>query len=203
MRAHWQQVYETKPDSALSWHRASSGMSLDLIRAAPADPTTPVIDVGGGASVLVDDLLAAGYSDVTVLDISEAALGRARLRLAERASQAAWIVGDVCRWAPPRRWAVWHDRAVFHFLTDAVGQDTYLAALAAGTTADATAIFATFAPDGPERCSGLPVQRYDAEALARRLGRGFRLVAERRETHVTPWGAEQRFCYATLRRVTA
>jgi SAM-dependent methyltransferase len=199
-RDHWDTVYAGKPETAVSWYQPHAERSLQLIRAAPGGRDAAVIDVGGGASTLVDDLLADGYRDVTVLDISESALSRAKARLGARAGDVGWIVADITNWAPPRTWTVWHDRAVFHFLTEKGQQDAYIAALKSATDRGATVIVATFALDGPERCSGLPVQRYDAATLMVRLGNDFRLVSASTERHVTPGGVEQRFAYSVLER---
>lgn len=199
-RSHWQAVYETKDATAVSWYEAEPRRSLDLIGRASADPQAAVIDVGGGASTLVDRLLAAGRRDVTVLDVSAEALARTRARLGTSAGGVEWIVADITRWRPSRTWAIWHDRAVFHFLTDPDDQAAYLGALRAATGPGARVVLATFAPDGPERCSGLPVMRYDAAGLAGRLGPAFTLVDADRAVHLTPWGAEQRFTWTLFRR---
>jgi SAM-dependent methyltransferase len=199
-RSHWEDVYTAKRDTAVSWYQPHSVRSLELIEKASPDRRTSVIDVGGGASTLVDDLISRGFTDLTVLDIAEAPLERSRARLGKAAGKVTWIAGDITNWTPPRTWNVWHDRAVFHFLTERAQQDAYIAALTVATRPGATAIFATFALDGPDRCSGLPVQRYSAESLASRLGPAFTLIGQARETHRTPSGAEQRFSYAVLRR---
>jgi SAM-dependent methyltransferase len=199
-RSHWEDVYTAKRDTAVSWYQPHSVRSLELIEKASPDRRTSVIDVGGGASTLVDDLISRGFTDLTVLDIAEAPLERSRARLGKAAGKVTWIAGDITNWTPPRTWNVWHDRAVFHFLTERAQQDAYIAALTVATRPGATAIFATFAHDGPDRCSGLPVQRYSAESLASRLGPAFTLIGQARETHRTPSGAEQRFSYAVLRR---
>jgi len=197
---HWQRVFTTKADSEVSWYQPRPDVSLDLVTAAAPDRDVAIIDVGGGASTLTDHLLAVGYHDLTVLDISEAALKRARERLGAEAAKVDWIAADVTRWSPDRRWAVWHDRAAFHFLTDTARQDAYIRAMTKATAPNAIVIIATFALDGPERCSGLPVQRYSPATLAARLGQEFGLVEGRTEDHVTPAGAVQRFSYAMLRR---
>ena len=199
LRDHWEGVYSTKAETALSWYQRHSNQSLAYVAAA-AGKASHIIDIGGGSSTLVDDLLERGYENVTVLDISGAALAKAKARLAGRASRVAWIVADITRWRPPRLYDVWHDRAVFHFLTKAEEQDAYIAALRAGTERGAVVIVATFALDGPEKCSGLPVERYSPEILAKRLGATFVLTGQTQETHSTPWGAEQRFSYAVFRR---
>lgn len=200
-RDHWDNVYATKAETAVSWFQLHSARSLELIGSASPDGRAAVIDVGGGASTLVDDLLARGFADVTVLDIAEPALERAKARLGKNADKARWIVADITRWTPARTWDIWHDRAVFHFLTDRASQDAYVAALTAATRPGATVVISTFALDGPEKCSGLPVQRYSPETLAFRLGAAFVLADHANETHKTPWGSEQRFSYAVLKRV--
>ena len=196
---HWERVYSTRAATEVGWYQPRPDMSLDLITANAPDRATPVIDVGGGASTLARDLLDAGYIDVTVLDISEAAVARSRAHIGERGG-AQFIVADVTGWTPERRWGVWHDRAAFHFLTDPAGQDAYVAALFAATEPGAIAIIATFALDGPEKCSGLPVLRYGPETLAARLGQGFALVSGTGEDHRTPSGVVQRFAWTVLRR---
>lgn len=198
-QAHWDKAYTEKSDNQLSWFQDVPARSLAMIAAASSHGS--VIDVGGGASRLADALLDAGYADVTVLDISQAALDRAQARLGARAAQMRWICADIARWVPDRAWDVWHDRAVFHFLIERKAQDAYIAALTAATHPGSAVILSTFALDGPERCSGLPVQRYSAEALAARLGAGFALTDQAAERHVTPWGSIQSFTYAAFRRM--
>jgi SAM-dependent methyltransferase len=197
---HWNRVYGTKAEGEVSWFQPRPERSLALIAAAAPDRSVPVIDVGGGASTLVDELLRAGYGDVSVLDISEAALGRSKARLGAKAEGVAWIVADITDWKPARAFRVWHDRAVFHFLTDAARQAAYIEALRKATAPGSVCIIATFALDGPERCSGLPVQRYSAATLAARLGPEFALAAEEAERHVTPGGAAQSFMYSVFKR---
>lgn len=199
-RAHWDTTYATKTDSQVSWHQPVPERSLALITSAAPDSSTAIIDVGGGTSRLVDRLLARDYADITVLDVSAVALGRARDRLGVSAAKVEWITADITEWRPQRSWGVWHDRAVFHFLTDRTLQDAYIAALTAATRAGSAVIIATFALDGPERCSGLPVHRYSAETLAARLGPGFSLYAGSTETHPTPFGTTQKFSYAAFKR---
>lgn len=198
-QAHWDKAYTEKSETQVSWFQDVPARSLTMI--AAASPTGSVIDVGGGASRLVNALLDAGHADLTVLDISQAALDRARSRLGPRAALVSWFCADITRWEPERTWDVWHDRAVFHFLTERPAQDTYIAALTAATRPGAAVILSTFAPDGPERCSGLAVQRYDAASLAQRLGADFTLCDQAAEHHVTPWGSIQSFTYAAFRRV--
>ena len=197
-KPHWNAAYTAKADDQVSWFQQMPTRSLAMI--AKVAPVGSVIDVGGGASRLVDALLDAGRDDVTVLDISQAALDRTKVRLGDRATKVTWICTDITEWRPDRTWDVWHDRAVFHFLTDAASQDTYIKALTAATHPGSAVILSTFALTGPERCSGLPVQRYSPASLAARLGSGFVLEDEALEAHVTPWAAIQDFAYAAFRR---
>ena len=199
-QAHWQQVYETKATDAVSWYQPVPQPSADLLQLAGADAESGIIDIGGGASTLVDWLLDNGFRDVTVLDLSDAALAAARARLGDAASGVSWIAADVTRWRPARLYDVWHDRAAFHFLTYPFDLAGYLHRLRSALRAGGHAIIGTFAPDGPEKCSGLPVERYDAKSLAATLGDGFRLVDSCRHDHVTPWGSVQRFHFGTFRR---
>jgi SAM-dependent methyltransferase len=198
---HWNRVYETRRETEVSWYQATPGLSLALVREFAPATTAAVVDIGGGASSFTLELLRAGYRDLTVLDISAAALDRAKAHIGEDAARIGWIVADLAVWKPERQWQVWHDRAVFHFLTARPAQDAYIAALKAALPAGAIAIISGFAPDGPGKCSGLPVIRYDAAALSERLGEGFELLKEMREAHTTPGGVVQNFYYAVLRRV--
>ncbi|NPU65993.1 class I SAM-dependent methyltransferase [Bradyrhizobium sp. 83012] len=191
--AHWQTVYTTKTETEVSWHQDEPATSLRLIREAGAGPSSRIIDVGGGASRLVDALLTAGYGALTVLDISEAALAAARARLGAPAATVGWIAADVRRWRPQASYDVWHDRAAFHFLTDAVDREAYVARLRSAVVPGGAVIIGTFALDGPEKCSGLPVVRYDAQSLAGTLGTGFVLQDNCTEAHRTPWGSVQKF----------
>jgi len=170
-----------------------------MIRRTGVSRTVPIIDVGGGASRLVDYLLAHGFVDVTVLDVSATALMRARERLGTAADRVTWIAADITAFASPRRFQVWHDRAVFHFLTEAADRQRYVAALRAALAPRGHVVIATFGLDGPERCTGLPVERYSATTLAAELGPGFTLLGEQREPHVTPAGTVQQFQYCWFR----
>jgi SAM-dependent methyltransferase len=198
-KQHWEQVYRDKAEDAVSWFQIHPQVSLDLIKSC-TKPEDALIDVGGGASRLVDHLLAEGYTDLTVLDVSEAALERAGARLGKAALKVQWLVADITLWRPERQYRLWHDRAVFHFLTEPEDRSAYLAALSAALAPGAHAVIASFALDGPERCSGLPVQRYSPESLAEELGADFRLRESRDETHLTPMGRLQRFQYSLLER---
>ena len=196
---HWNEVYASKRANEVSWFQATADISLELI--SEESPRAAIVDIGGGASVLVDQLLAAGFGDVSVLDISERPLAASKVRLGARAGDVHWIVGDVLSWTPARAYDVWHDRASFHFLTDERDRSTYRSALTKGLRRGGSLILATFAQDGPEQCSGLPVQRWSAGALAAELGPGFRLIESLRESHRTPSGAVQPFTWARFERV--
>jgi 2-polyprenyl-3-methyl-5-hydroxy-6-metoxy-1,4-benzoquinol methylase len=199
--AHWENVYATKPATSVSWFQVTPGPSLRALERLRLGPANSIIDVGGGASSLVDELLDAGWADLTVLDVAGTALEIPKMRLGARAGLVNWIVADVTCWRPARSYDVWHDRAVFHFLTDPLDRGGYCAALKAALPSGGHLILATFALDGPERCSGLPVQRYDAIGLATELGEGFAPVDHWREPHVTPGGTRQNFTWCTFRKV--
>jgi 2-polyprenyl-3-methyl-5-hydroxy-6-metoxy-1,4-benzoquinol methylase len=193
-------VYTTKGEQEVSWYQARPEVSLELIASASSARHASVIDIGGGASRLPDTLLEAGFADVTVLDVSEAALATSRARLGSAASRINWIAADVTMWEPTRQFDVWHDRAVLHFLTDPADRAAYVETLLKALRLEGTAIIGTFALDGPEKCSGLPVVRYDAAKLAQLLGASFTLVATKPHEHVTPWKSTQRFQFSVFRR---
>ena len=197
---HWQKVYTSKGENEVSWFQERPSPSLELIVQVGATPASAIIDVGGGASRLVDHLIDRGFEDLTILDLSDAALQTAKARLGARAPEVHWIVGDVTVWEPSRTYDVWHDRAAFHFLTEPADRDAYVVRLNKAVQHGGHVIIATFAPDGPERCSGLPIVRYDPDALARTLGPGFELVESRRHDHVTPSGNTQRFQFSRFLR---
>lgn len=200
-QTYWNSVYQTKGDAAVSWYEDTPQLSVGLIRAAGAGPEAAVIDAGGGASRLVDSLLADGQRAVTVLDLSTEALSLARQRNSSAGDRVRWVVADITTWAPDRRYDLWHDRAAFHFLTAPEDQVAYARTLDAALVAGGAAIIGTFAPDGPEQCSGLPVMRHDAASIAAVLGDGFRLEAEQRHDHHTPWDSIQRFQFGTFRKL--
>jgi trans-aconitate methyltransferase len=197
---HWENVYRSKGEREVSWFQETPAISLALIAATGAARQSALIDVGGGASRLVDALLAEGYTAVTVLDLSPSALAAAQARLGARSAQVTWIAADVVTWKPPQRYDVWHDRAAFHFLTAPADQAAYAACLHAALKPGGHAIIATFAPEGPERCSGLPVVRHDAASIGAVLGAAFALVETRRHDHATPMGTTQRFQFSVFRR---
>ena len=192
---HWNEVYRTKGAQDVSWFQAEPVLSLELIKTARVPADGSILDVGGGASVLVDRLLEAGYARLGVLDISAEALALARQRLGARASGVEWFESDVTQFQPPHPFALWHDRAVFHFLTVAADRRAYVAALERTLAPGGAVIIATFALDGPPQCSGLDVTRYDEQTLSAELGSGFALREVRCETHRTPWNTEQCFIY--------
>jgi len=198
---HWQQVYSTKSAGEVSWYQPTPAASLDALTRVGAKPLDSLIDVGGGASTLVDALLARGWHDLTILDIADAALEASRKRLGEQAAEVSWIVEDIRDWSPHRRWAIWHDRAVFHFLVDEADRERYKEKLLKGLSPNGVVIFATFSPDGPEKCSGLPVRRYDAPTLLAELGSQFELIEAWSEEHATPWESRQSFCWTAFRRI--
>jgi trans-aconitate methyltransferase len=199
-RNHWENVYATKGENQVSWFQETPAPSLELIELTRAIPGSGIIDIGGGVSRLADCLVSQGYEDVTVLDLSAAALAAARSRMGDKANRVTWLAADVTEWEPSRSYDVWHDRAAFHFLNLPMEQVAYVARLRRALRPGGHAIIGTFAPDGPERCSGLPVSRYDAEGLAATLGSGFELIDTRRHEHTTPWGAKQKFQFSTFRR---
>lgn len=198
---HWTQVYEDKAPSTVSWYQESPEPSLRALSQFGAPPSSSFIDVGGGASNLVDTLLERGWHDITVLDLAAPALGAAKARLGALASKVHWEVADITNWPPPRQFDVWHDRAVFHFLTEAEQREAYRRTLLAGLAPGGLVIMATFALDGPEKCSGLAVQRYDPPSLASELGKALVLIDGWREEHVTSWGAKQSFNWCAFRNV--
>ena len=197
--AHWDEAYGRLGASGVSWFREHAEPSLALLSQV-GDQVGSVIDVGGGASPLAAALLDRGIPDVAVLDISPTALDAARAALGGRAEQVQWITADLRTWQPERTWDLWHDRAVFHFMVTDAERDAYRRALASAIAPGGHVIAATFAPDGPEQCSRLPVRRYGADELVAALGNGFVLLDERREVHVTPAGAEQPFTWVLARR---
>jgi SAM-dependent methyltransferase len=199
-RAHWEAVWGRLGEDQVSWYQPRPDVSLALVRRAGLPPSAGILDVGGGASRLVDLLLADGHDAVTVLDIAEPALARARARLGAEAARVRWVTADVTAWTPDRPYLLWHDRALFHFLGDARDRAAYLRVMGAAVAPTGQVIIGAFAPDGPERCSGLPVVRYDAAALAAALGSGWRLVEEVAEGHATPKGTLQRFQFGRFAR---
>ncbi len=194
-KQHWEQVYTNRSPLEVSWYQAEPALSLALIERSRAGKEAAVIDIGGGASLLVDRLLARGYRQLAVLDISGTALDVARKRLGAEASAVEWIESDITRFRAARQYAVWHDRAVFHFLTDPGDRRRYVEALRRSLAAGGQAIIAAFAPGGPTRCSNLDIVQYDAARLQAELGPEFRLEEQQGESHTTPAGKVQEFLY--------
>jgi SAM-dependent methyltransferase len=199
-RDHWNRVYQNKTPENVSWYQRRPDISLALIAASGVPREAFIIDVGGGASVLVDHLLELGFVNLAVLDLAGSALNASQARLGARAADVEWHEADVTNFVPPHRYALWHDRAVFHFLTAAEDRARYVETLRKALEPSGAVVIATFAPEGPPKCSGLDVVRYDEKSIAAELGAEFRLQEARRETHLTPWEAEQRFNYFRFRR---
>jgi trans-aconitate methyltransferase len=197
---HWDETYG-HGDTTRSWFQSEPVLSLRTLDRVGIGPADSVIDVGGGSSPLAAALLARGHSDLTVLDVSIIGMQAAQQRLGAAADQVRWLLGDVRTWQPPRCYVLWHDRALFHFMTTEQDREAYLQTLKRATDPErAFAIFATFAPDGPSQCSGLPVTRYDAADLGAALGVGWQMIEEARESHTTPSGRIQPFTWAVFCR---
>ena len=200
LKAHWEQAY-ARPPEQLGWYRPHLESSLELISGAGLKPGSAIIDVGGGASTLVDDLLARGYERITVADLSAAALEHARARLGSRAAAVTWMPADILRAElPAGGYDLWHDRAVFHFLTSAEDRAAYIERLQHALAPQGQVVFGVFGPEAPPRCSGLDVRRYSAEMLRDEIGKGFVLAEQRDEPHTTPGGVAQRYVYCRFTR---
>jgi len=199
-REHWGEVYRTKAPDTVSWYQPRPEPTLLALDRLHILETASLIDIGGGSSTLADNLIERGWSDITVLDIAAPALEISKARLGRAAEQVHWEVADITTWTPDRTFDVWHDRAVFHFLTTEEQREAYRRALGRGLAPGGMVIMATFALDGPERCSGLPVQRYDAAGLAKAVGPTLELVDDWREVHITPGGNSQAFTWCAFKR---
>jgi SAM-dependent methyltransferase len=200
-KTHWEEVYATKPATDTSWFQEHAELSLQLLEQTGAGPESQIIDVGGGASTLVDDLLHRGFHHVTVLDLSRTALRTAQKRLGDRSPEVIWLEADITRVHLPRyQFDVWHDRAVFHFLTGAEDRQHYVEMVRHAVKPGGHVIVATFALDGPNRCSGLDTMRYSPESLHGEFGSPFELVQSLAETHHTPFGSDQKFIYCYCRK---
>ncbi|WP_024326338.1 class I SAM-dependent methyltransferase [Thioalkalivibrio sp. AKL19] len=200
-RQHWEHVYQTRATDAVGWYQAQARTSRALIEAVAPDRDAAIVDIGGGASVLADELLTAGYGNLTVVDLSGAALAKARERIGTRASEVVWQEADVLGYAfPEASFDVWHDRAVFHFLTDPDQRARYARQMRRALRPGGHVVIGTFAPDGPETCSGLPVQRHSPDTLQDAFGPECVLVQSQREVHVTPGGTEQPFNWCVFRK---
>lgn len=199
-RTHWEKIYREKAPDAVSWYRPHLDTSLALIERSVCDRTASIIDVGGGESTLVDDLLARGFQTVTVLDVSQVAIDATKRRLGHDAQRVHWLAADVTQVElEPRAYDVWHDRAVFHFLTVPQQRAAYIREVARSVRAGGHVIVSTFGPEGPTKCSGLDVIRYDADSLHNEFGARFRLVDSLKELHETPFGTTQQFLYCYCR----
>jgi 2-polyprenyl-3-methyl-5-hydroxy-6-metoxy-1,4-benzoquinol methylase len=201
-KQHWESVYSTKATDTVSWFQEHADQSLRLIHNTGLGKNAAIIDVGGGASILVDELLAEGYTDLTVLDLSAAALAVAKQRLDKHSNAVHWMENDITRAEfPLHRFDIWHDRAVFHFLTSAEDRQAYVERVMHAVRPGGHVIIATFAEDGPEKCSGLPVMRYQPDTLHAEFGDAFLLVEHEKEAHHTPFGTVQQFVYCYCRKV--
>jgi trans-aconitate methyltransferase len=198
---HWERVFTSAAPTDVSWYQPEPTVSLQLIEACGLGAEDPVIDIGGGASTLVDTLLDRDYHHITVLDFAASALEAARHRLGERAREVEWIQHDITNFSPSRQWTLWHDRAVFHFLTDAGDRAAYRRVLHSALAPGGHVVIATFGPGGPHHCSGLKVVRYASDELARELGNDLELRESHLEQHATPTGHYQEFLYVRLQRV--
>jgi SAM-dependent methyltransferase len=199
-REHWEQVYSGRPADRLGWYKPRLQTSLDWITDLSLDANAPIIDVGAGASTLADNLLDLGYSAITVLDLAAPALAILKARLGPKASTVTWLCGDITEIElSENAFELWHDRAVFHFLTEAGDRERYRKRLCTALRPGGHVIIGTFALEAPPRCSGLPVQRYDLELLRETLGDEFELRRHRKEMHVTPGGVEQMYLYCEFR----
>ncbi len=199
-KSHWEKVYATKVPDAVSWYRAHLETSLTLIDRAASAHAASIVDVGGGESTLVDDLLARGYQNITVLDVSQTAIDVTKKRLGYAAEQVCWLVVDITKvQLAPNTYDVWHDRAVFHFLTSAEERAAYVRQVAHAVRPRGHVIVSTFGPEGPTKCSGLDVARYDADSLHEQFGARFRLVDSAKELHQTSFGTTQQFLYCYCR----
>ncbi len=201
---HWEKVYATKATDSVSWFQEHASQSLKIIQNTGVESTALIIDVGGGASTLVDDLLSQGYKNLTVLDLSDAALAAAKGRLGNKADGVQWIEGDITKINLPKHaFDVWHDRAVFHFLTSEQDRATYVKTVSYAVKPGGHVIIATFAEDGPTQCSGLPIVRYSAQSLHSEFGELFELLHQEKEAHHTPFGTVQNFIYCYCRKVVS
>ena len=201
-KTHWENVYTNNSPLRVSWHQEDPVLSLQLIRNTHLALDAAMIDVGGGASILVDRLCEEAYTNIAVLDVSSNALAHAQARLAEKANAVEWFEEDVTCFSPPQRFSLWHDRAVFHFLTAKSDRDKYVSVLKQALEPDGHLIIMAFAIGGPVKCSGLDIVQYDVKKLMAELGQGFELIETGHEVHITPSGAEQKFAYFHIKRGT-
>jgi trans-aconitate methyltransferase len=199
-RAHWERIYREKPPTSLPWYQREATVSLDLIKFSRVALDAPLVDVGAGTSTLVDGLLARGHTEVFLLDIADAAFAPTRRRLGPRANDVQYISADIATWRPVHTFGLWHDRALFHFMTEPAARDAYRATLRAALAPRGKVIVGVLGPGGPAQCGGLPVQRYSVEALAQELRPVARLIDSRTEVHRTPAGVAEPYVYALFER---
>ncbi len=201
VKGYWERVYKENSHLEVSWYQQRPTTSLALISSLNLDNTNHLIDVGGGASELIDCLLEEGFDNCSVLDVSPTALALAKQRLGVKSATVKWLAEDITKFNPKSDYTLWHDRAVFHFLTDDQDREKYKKVLQASVKTNGYVIIAAFTPTGPAKCSGLDIVQYDAQKLGKELGSSFSLVAEKAETHITPGGAEQSFGYYVFRKM--
>ena len=199
-KQHWERIYQEKGPNQVSWFKASLDISLELISLSGIDKNKKIIDVGGGASVFVDKLIEKKFTDLTVLDISANAIQYAKERLKEKANKVKWVESDIAQFQPPELYDLWHDWAVFHFFIDPADRKKYIKVLDKAVKPNGFVIIASFALEGPLKCSGLNVERYDAEKLSKELGTHFTLIKNVGQTHLTPWHSEQKFSYCLFKK---
>jgi SAM-dependent methyltransferase len=199
-KMHWEELYREKSPQEVSWYQEQPKLSLELIESLQLNKSARILDVGGGASRLAKSLLDAGYENISVLDISAKALQQAKNELGAKSTQIEWIVTNVFEFEPSKCFDLWHDRALFHFLTEADDRKSYVEVLKKSLSASGFVIIASFAIGGPEECSGLPIVQYDAQKISQELGDEFRLLNEQFELHHTPWSSEQKFMYSLFQR---
>ena len=199
---HWEKIYRDKSPLDVSWFQENPALSLRLIEKTRIALDAPIIDVGGGASLLVDRLCEEGFTDIGVLDVSPSALAHAKNRLADKAGRVKWYEADVTSFKPPKQFTLWHDRAVFHFLTSEADRDSYVSVLKKALKPGGHLIIMAFAIDGPIKCSGLNIVQYDAGKLTTELGSGFKLIETGYEVHITPAGKQQKFAYFHYKKLT-
>ena len=200
-KRHWENVYQSKKPGEVSWYQEDPAVSRDLIALTGVNREQKIIDVGGGASVLADALLEKEFCDITVLDISAQAIGHAQERMKGRAQNIVWIEADITTFEPTRQYDLWHDRAVFHFLTNPLDRKKYIEVMKKAVKPNGHIIIAAFSPEGPSKCSGLNIERYNPEKLSGELGKSLHLIKSVNETHVTPWQTEQKFVYCYFKYV--
>ncbi len=201
-KQHWEKIYQKKSHREVSWYQRKATLSLQLIKDCSLTADAAIIDVGSGVSCLAEDLLDLGYENISVLDISTAALAINRKSLGNRAERIQWLEADVCSFTAPQQYRLWHDRAVFHFLTEPLDREHYITSMRNSLAPEAFAIIACFSFNGPRKCSGLDIVQYDSQSLSATLGKGFTLIKSLEETHITPDGKEQAFQYSHFRKST-